>query len=428
MNSLRSINLRRYSYAFFVLFLFASGFSISVSQAALGISAVFFLAGVFNKNSDIIYTKSGLEKYILVFVVVSFILAFLSPNIIGNLDYIRDFWLIFAFVLAYSLHNSKEDIIKTIYIIIIIVFIQSVLALLQYYFKIHFADAVYYGLIQNKPYKFYNEWRGSFLGMHLVFSCYMIFLTLPLLYLSFTGRRDLVLKWRIITWLTVILSLITIFVTHTKSILVALPFAVIPLIKRRKAVAVLLIAPIIIFALLSLTFNGRQKTMIGNLNKVLFEARSSKDRIKIWKTALRVWERHPVTGSGGGNYLKEFKMMADKYPEDKPRIISHAHNDYINQLARKGIIGFLAFIYMLFGIFKYFWTHLALIKDRSMRLFFMGLFGAYCTFLVASLFQCFYTDEEDLVMFWFIIGFGAAIVKTGVQNELSSDDNSKMSS
>jgi O-antigen ligase len=97
-------------------------------------------------------------------------------------------------------------------------------------------------------------------------------------------------------------------------------------------------------------------------------------------------------------------------------MVTHAHNDYLNQLARKGIIGFAVFIYMLFGIFKYMVVNLKYIQDKLLKGLYLGLFGAYCVFLVASLFQCFYTDDENLVMFWFNIGLLASIVKVEKAN------------
>ncbi|MBN2403545.1 MAG: O-antigen ligase family protein, partial [Spirochaetes bacterium] len=112
-----------------------------------------------------------------------------------------------------------------------------------------------------------------------------------------------------------------------------------------------------------------------------------------------------------GNYLDVYKQVLKEHPEYDSGMVTHAHNDYLNQLARKGIIGFAAFIYMLFGITKFMIVNIKNIDDKFMKALYLGLFGAYCVFLVASLFQCFYTDEENLVMFWFVTGLLAAIVK-----------------
>ena len=53
-----------------------SGISISISQLLLGIGILLFIF-IFLKNHSI-YNKSGIEKYFIVFIGISFILAFLS--------------------------------------------------------------------------------------------------------------------------------------------------------------------------------------------------------------------------------------------------------------------------------------------------------------------------------------------------------------
>jgi len=66
---------------------------------------------------------------------------------------------------------------------------------------------------------------------------------------------------------------------------------------------------------------------------------------------------------------------------------------------------------MLYGIFMYMYRNLKSIDNRFHRYLYMGLFGSFTAFLTASMFQCFYTDEENLVMLWPNTGLLSAIVK-----------------
>lgn len=408
---LKNFCLSKSVYFFLLLFLIFSGISISASQIALGIAILCFIIAAFKNKIKLSYTS--LEKYIIPFILVSVVLAFLSPQILKNLDYIRDFWLLSALILAYFLHNSKEDIVKTLYFIIFIAFFQSSLALVQeYYLNFSFAYAFRNGL---KAAQLLGNDKGSFLGMHLVFSCYLVLISMPLVYLSFIKHNNLnnIFIWFI--RISALLSIFVLLITKTKSILAGLPLAIVPLLFFKKRL-VLLMVPALLIVLSIFSLTDSKNTIKENLKKNIVDTQSSNDRIKIWKTAFYVWLKHPVIGAGGGNYLDEFRAVLKEHPELDTGMVTHAHNDYLNQLARKGIIGFAAFIYMLFGIFKYMVVNIKYIHDKLLKGLYLGLFGAYCVFLVASLFQCFYTDDENLVMFWFNIGLLASIVKVEKAN------------
>ncbi len=411
LNNLYNIKIFRYTYYVLLAFLFFSGISISISQGLLLLGSALFAFGLFKNRNIIKHNKIGLERYIIVFITISFVLAFLSPSIIKNLDYIRDFWLISAFILTYYLHDSNEDIIKTVYMIILIVLIQSIIALIQISFNFSFIQGHNNIGIFNSDDT--PEIRGGLLGMHLVFSCYFMLIAIPVIYISTTVKKITKnnIRWILIT--AAVLSIAVLLVTRTRAIIITLPFSIVPLFFVNKKVRILAISPLlvlIVFASIVLIYHG-QDQFSGQVRGNILNSVSTDQRIKIWKTAFHVWLKHPVIGAGGGYYLDEFKQVLKEHPEYDTGMVTHAHNDYLNQLARKGVIGFAGFIYMLYGIFRYMAVNLKYIKDIFLRRMYLGLFGAYCVFLAASIFQCFYTDEENLVMFWFVIGLLAAIVK-----------------
>ena len=416
----------RWSLYLFIAFLIFSGISISVSQACLAASLIIWLFGLFKKYDDIRYYRSGLERYIFIFVIVSFLLAFSSPNIIENLIYIKDFWLIAVLVLTSSLIDSRDDVSRIVKIIIFIAIINSLVAIGQYMTDVNVISSIKFELAQKRfKINYDNGAVSGFLGNHLTYSGYMMVIMIPLIYLSFFKlykRRDIFL---ILIKISAFLAFLAVILSWTRSIIITLPCAVIPLVFKRIKLFIGLFISVIILVLLIFSNLGPGKNIIRNIYD-----ESSQLRIIIWRTSFNVWLSHPLVGTGGGNYLKEFKKEIIKISE-KPllkiekdelnrykyyvgflyRNSTHPHNDYLNQLARKGIIGFIAFIYMLFGIFRFMVINLKLIEDRFSRYLYMGLFGAFCCFLAASMFQCYYTDEENLAMFWFAIGLLVAIVK-----------------
>jgi putative inorganic carbon (hco3(-)) transporter len=413
-SDLKVIKIFNYCYFIFLLFLFFSGISISVSQGLLILASVLFVIGLLKYRKTIKLNYIGLEKYILPFILISIFQSFLSPQILKNLDYIRDFWLISAFFLAYFLHNSKEDIKKTFYLLILIIILQSIIALIQMSLNISFINYAHeIGIFHyNSPDESIRI-RGGLLGMHLTFSCYLMLIAMPVIYVSIGAVIKIKNNIRWILIITSVLSIVVLLITRTRSIIIALPFAVVPLLfinKKLRIFAALFLLFLMVFTSAILISRGQDK-LSTQVNGNVINSESANQRIKIWKTAFHVWLKHPLIGAGGGNYLDEFRQVLKEHPEYEAGMVTHAHNDYLNQLARKGIIGFLAFIYMLYGIFKFFIVNLKYIKDKFLKYLYLGLFGAYCVFLVASLFQCFYTTDTNLVMLWFTIGLATAIAK-----------------
>ncbi len=416
----------RWSFYLFIVFLIFSGISISVSQASLALSLIIWLFGFFKKYDDIRYYRSGLERYVLIFVIVSFLLAFTSPNIIENLIYIKDFWLIAILVLTSSLIDSRGDISKILKIIMFIAIINSLVAIGQYITDINLISSIKFELAHKKfKINYDNGDVAGFLGNHLTYSGYMMVILIPLIYLSFLKLHQKRALSMIFIRVSAFLAFLAVILSWARSIIITLPFGVIPLGFKRIKLFVGLFLSVIILVLLIFSNFGPWK----NIKRNIYDE-SSQMRIVIWRTAFNVWLSHPLVGTGGGNYLKEFnkeikkistkplpKFMKDKLDRYNYYIrflfknSTHPHNDYLNQLVRKGIIGFIAFFYMLYGIFKYMATNIKYIEDRFARYLYMGLFGAFCCFLAASMFQCYYTDEENLAMFWFVIGLMVAIVK-----------------
>ncbi|MCU0822546.1 MAG: hypothetical protein MUC95_08750, partial [Spirochaetes bacterium] len=129
----------------FTLFILSSGISITFSQGMLILSLGLWLSGIIRKNPDFRYKRTGLEIYICQFIIVSAVLALLSQSRIDNLLYLKDFWLISAFVVAYSLIKTKDDLIKLFYLFVVVAAFQSAASFIQYFININYLNAFKYG-------------------------------------------------------------------------------------------------------------------------------------------------------------------------------------------------------------------------------------------------------------------------------------------
>lgn len=415
-----------WSYIFFILFLVFSGVSISISQISLALSLIIFVFGVLRGDADIHYYRTGLEKYIAIFVGTSFILTFLSPSVLKNILYIKDFWLISVFVLTTSLIQDRDDAVRIVNLMVFIVLFNSLFGILQHITNIDLINAMRLGLDHKKSQmSFENRYIFGFLGHHLTYGGYIMSLAVPLVFISFVSRKELKGMSRFLIRLSSLVSLVAIILSWARSVIFSLPVSILPAIFKRKRLIFITGVVIVIGIIAASTFFLNSDVMKNSVYD-----QSSRMRVVIWRTAFKVWLRHPIFGSGGGNYIEEFKEEFNKITEEPDQVAlarsskhykwniqilqksgTHPHNDYLNQLVRKGIVGFLAFIFMIYGLIRYMVDNLKHVEDRFLRLLYLGLFGSFCCFLAASMFQCYYTDEENLAMFWFVIGFLVAVVK-----------------
>ena len=523
-------SLYKITFACFISFILTSGISITLSQGMLLVTLILWLYGWIRKIPDFHYYKTSIEIYIAQFIVISAILALLSPSRIENLLYLRDFWLISAFVIASSLLKTKEDLIKIFYFFIIVAVIQSLAAYIQYFADINYLNAMKYGFDDPRSRLSMGKIVVGFLGHHLTFGGYMMMISFPVFYMSFLKKKDNPGFPAYVTRASAVMSLITIILSWSRSVIIAMPFTIIPLIIKNKKKFFITFGIILVSIFVVLSEFGPSNNFFKNMMDD-----SSMIRIQIWRNVLNVCRQNILFGAGGANYtnvfykeavknkkiddgyftalkrynkyknnlirielkkfiadrgfieiinefqdaelifneseseywgidyfflseyadysgasdrlaseelwhdkfIKIYNSVLDKYNEEHklfaeikkrhdesgelfyenfPSMVTHAHNDYLNQLARKGIIGLLSFLYMLYGILKYMFYNMKSINDRSMRYFYMGLFGSFTAFLIASMFQCYYTDDECLVMLWLNTGILAGIVKVAGKN------------
>lgn len=65
-------------------------------------------------------------------------------------------------------------------------------------------------------------------------------------------------------------------------------------------------------------------------------------RLEMWKGALYLFSEKPIIGWGDVEYVKEMKKLGESgFIDAGTARFSHAHNEWFNVLAKKGIIGFL---------------------------------------------------------------------------------------
>jgi O-antigen ligase len=130
-------------------------------------------------------------------------------------------------------------------------------------------------------------------------------------------------------------------------------------------------------------------------------------RVRLWHTAIRIWEAHPILGAGPGS----FKSLFAKYKVPGTYMATgHPHNDFLNILVQSGILGLAAFAFIWIRYFRTISSARGRIADNDPRrpLLLAGIV-VVAAFFVGAMGQCFITDEEVGCLFWFFVA-GSLVV------------------
>jgi len=113
------------------------------------------------------------------------------------------------------------------------------------------------------------------------------------------------------------------------------------------------------------------------------------ERLAHWQAALNMASANPFLGVGFGNYeaaYPQYRILNWREP------LGHAHNYYLNVLAETGIIGFVCYIMLWFGVI---WTTWRIQKhpDSLARSVSVGLLGTWVYLLLHSLTDNLYVNN-----------------------------------
>jgi len=146
-------------------------------------------------------------------------------------------------------------------------------------------------------------------------------------------------------------------------------------------------------------------TMINTRIKSIFKIEkgtSALIRLMLWKEALKVARDYPLTGCG----LNTYSIVARDYKSFEGGGV-YPHNSYLQMLAETGLLGLLAFFWVLFTFFKIGLHYLNQRKDFLA----LGLLSGILAFLAHAFFDTHIYSLQLVVLFWFMLGLTVALIK-----------------
>ncbi len=153
------------------------------------------------------------------------------------------------------------------------------------------------------------------------------------------------------------------------------------------------------------------------LNRIIsignFADSSNAYRLKMWEITLDIIRDNPIAGVGFGHL--PFKETFESYIRTMPTY--HAHNTYLEIAAELGIPGLLAFLFLLFVIFKYGIQKLIHQENRYIRIMAAGLFSGLAGLLVHGAVENVIYLTRIIVYFWVLIGLILVLMKIQKQGK-----------
>jgi O-antigen ligase len=139
----------------------------------------------------------------------------------------------------------------------------------------------------------------------------------------------------------------------------------------------------------------------------IFDISQNQDRFNLWHTALNMIKNNPIWGVGQGNFTRVFPLYeVPGFYDSKV----HAHNDYLNAAANSGMPSALAWLALWIS---WFYVSLKTYLRKNLSLFerqvLLGSILALSGILFAALFQCYYTDLENNLLWWTLASLGLKV-------------------
>lgn len=194
-----------------------------------------------------------------------------------------------------------------------------------------------------------------------------------------------------LAWLLTGILTVCMVLTYSRGALASVLLALIffSVFKKRKA----LLITMILLLFLSLAFSNYMKTRVNSMVAV-----PAYDRIGLWEEALGIIEDFPVLGCGLNTYaavgpLYRVSGGGGCYP----------HNSYLQMAAESGLLGLIAFSWILVGLFGHSLSDIAKIINKPYGTILLGLSAGLFGFLIHSFVDVnIYTLQLGNLM-WFIM-------------------------
>ncbi len=362
---------------------------------------IFLLKNFYNLKNLIKkgYRQIPFCKIIILILSISFLSVFIAPNHWKALGLWRAYFLepIIFFIIFTQSIKEKKDLKKILYAL---GFSSLIIALFGIYQKIT-GNFISLKIWQNEE----NRRITSFYTSPNAVGLFLA--PIIMIYLGWLIQNKKNLKKVLFQTIIIILSFLAILFTKSAGtylgLFIALSFFVWKIIKsfNKEKTIEKIKSGIIIFLTLIIIFN--QGLFLNHqIQKTFFEL-SSQNRLTLWQGTWNFLTDNPKNFLFGAGIFG-FPQIQEKFRDPlKMEPLIYPHNIFLNFWIEIGLLGLIAFIYLIIIFFK---KTTAQKKDKNF-FFFLGLQASMITIIIHGLVDVPYFKNDLAILFWTIIGLSA---------------------
>lgn len=155
------------------------------------------------------------------------------------------------------------------------------------------------------------------------------------------------------------------------------------------------IVAVILLAIIGFSVPASRNYLV---EKMTFSDVSGDVRLVLWQGTFNALKHHPIFGGG----LSGFPKLYQKYKEDRHvEILKYPHNVFLNFWTETGILGLIAFVWLMIAFFYKCFKNLYKLPLTAYKL---SLIAAMLALLIYGLLDVPYFKNDLSILFWVILG------------------------
>ena len=364
--------------------IFASSFSIALTQTALGLAFVLWLAFALRRKAPG-PRRTMLDLPLLVFIAVSFAAALLSDKRLASFISLKNFALMPVMYMIGSLLATRRMALRQFTVLLI-----SGTGVSAYGIAIYLLGKGS-GTLGRTPGPFSNAM--TFGGILLI---------LCSLYLAVAVGAGVArgLRWAAAGGAMV--TFVALFFSFTRSSWVGAVVSVVVILAfLRKRWLVPFAGALVVFVLLLPAPYRARVESIWNPKHM-----TNVHRLQLLQGGIGIIKDHPVIGVGTMDLADVYRQYM---PPGAVQVFGHMHNIFLQIAVQTGFVGLAAFCWLLFSFFRVMARNLKLDLPPPGRAWVAGSIGALAGFIVNGLFEWNFGDAEVVTLLYIVLGANLAL-------------------
>lgn len=379
------------------------------------LSSVFLLWLLKQSKKDCFeFTGTNLDKYLILFLLISFLSFYKLSNIHASIDGVFLFLSYFLFFwLVVNNFDSKDKIDFVLNGLIAIGSLVSIYGLWQYFYGLE--DMANWAAFHNISVSTENRVFSTFISPnHLAGFLSLIF---PIAFIKLLYLKNKIKS--VLIGLGICLMGICLVLTYSRggwisfaTALLIILFGVGLFYKHPKktiniAIILILLTSISIFFIIKNTSTKPSKnvTSYSAFNPDA-SAVSLEGRFQLWQGTINMIKKNYLLGTGIGTYSYVYPVY-----QYEGKYSKHAHNTFLEIFAETGFFGFLSFLFFMFLILK---NHVSVIRfeeDKQYKLYALAFFAAGTSFIIRNLIDFDWYSPGETLVFWLFSGLTISIIQ-----------------